>query len=377
MGGGLTRSPGQFFMFLTLASVLRLYAENRRQDIFWSGFWGALAVMSHPEAAVHTAFSAFFFWIMLARSRRSFWNSVQVAALVLLFSAPWWATVISRHGLTPILAAAQTGQKLLSAFHLVFFAFTEEVYATLIAVLGLIGLGLYFARRDYILPLWLILPFFVEGRSATGVVIIPLAILAASAFVDLVLPGLRAESDKEISPAQVTGIERGAFIYFFVYLIFSCYVFCWQISSATLSSPDREAMQWVRQNTPADARFVVLTGSRSVACDSVPEWFPMLTGRKSLFTVQGTEWTLGKNFSAFVQQAGELQGCVSKDAACLADKLKATAFDYIYLSKELRVDNCIPLSYPQTFPFFVETLRSDPSFEVVYETDEAVVYRSR
>ncbi len=35
-GGGLTRAPGQFFMLLTLAVVVRLYQENRRSDVFWA-----------------------------------------------------------------------------------------------------------------------------------------------------------------------------------------------------------------------------------------------------------------------------------------------------------------------------------------------------
>src|SRR5687768_15821200 len=36
MGGGLTRSPGQFFMLLTLAVVIRLYESVRRVDFFFS-----------------------------------------------------------------------------------------------------------------------------------------------------------------------------------------------------------------------------------------------------------------------------------------------------------------------------------------------------
>src|SRR5919106_544639 len=88
MGGGLTRSPGQFFMLLTLAMVIRLYEENRRSDIFWAGLLGGLAVMSHPEAAVHTFVSAIFLWIMLARSRIAFINSILVGVIVLLVSAP-------------------------------------------------------------------------------------------------------------------------------------------------------------------------------------------------------------------------------------------------------------------------------------------------
>lgn len=377
MGGGLTRSPGQFFMLLTLASVVRLYKENRRGDIFGAGLFGALAVMSHPEAAVHTAVSALFFWLMLGRTRRSFLNSVQVSALVLVLTAPWWVTVISNHGLAPLLSATQTSQKLLAVFHLVIFSFTEEIYATLIAILGLIGVGLYIARREYFLPLWLMIPFFAEGRSAPYQAVIPLAMLAASAFVDVVLAGLRSASGKDAPSEQVTPIERGVIAYLFMYLLFSAYLFSWQISSATLYPPDREAMQWVSQNTPAAARFVVLTGSLAIACDPVPEWFPVLSGRSSLFTIQGTEWTLGKDFNAFVQKAGELQGCVSDGAACVAEKLKTTYFDYVYVSKILRADNCEPLSPPQKFPFFVETLRCDPGFDVVYETDGVVIYHRR
>ncbi len=92
MGGGLTRSPGQLFMLLTLATVVRLYEENRRTDIFLAGLFGALAVISHPEAAVHTFVSALFLWIMLSRKRTGFLNSLLVGLVVLVLSAPWWVS---------------------------------------------------------------------------------------------------------------------------------------------------------------------------------------------------------------------------------------------------------------------------------------------
>ena len=128
MGGGLTRSPGQLFMLLTLASVVRLYQENRRVDVFLAGLFGGLAVMSHPEAAVHTFVSALFLWIMLSRNRTGFINSILVGVIVLVVSAPWWATVIHYHGMGPLLNGAATGQKVLAVFHLLFFVFTEEPY---------------------------------------------------------------------------------------------------------------------------------------------------------------------------------------------------------------------------------------------------------
>ena len=388
MGGGLTRSPGQFFMLLTLATVVRLYEENRRVDVILAGILGGLAVMSHPEAAVHTAVSAVFLWIMLSRNRRGFVNSIIVALIVLLVTAPWWATVIRYHGLEPLLKGAATGQKALAVFHLLFFVFTEEPYATVIAVLGLIGIAHRLLRRDYLLPLWMAIPFFVEGRSAAGPAAIPLAMLAAIGLVDVVLAALQAwagqarvdehgEATDNLS-GHVTPVERNVFIYVLLYLLFSTYQFGFRLSNATLYGPEREAMQWVKQNTPADARFLVLTGTDSVSCDSVMEWFPAITGRQSIYTVQGTEWTQGPNFNQYVISTYAVQKCLTdSDVACLDAATPRSQYDYVYLSRSLRVNNCLPLGEPETFPFFEASIKADSGFEMVYESEDVLIYRPK
>ena len=379
MGGGLTRSPGQFFMLLTLAVVIRLYEENRRTDIFWAGLFGGLAVMSHPEAAVHTAVSAIFLWIMLSRSRTAFVHSLFVAALVLLVSAPWWVAVIQYHGMEPLLNAAQTGKNLLAVFHLLFFVFTDEPYATVIAVLGLIGIAYRLIRRDYLLPLWLAIPFLVEGRSAAGPAAIPLAMLAAIGLVDVVLTATRPKvGDEALRSDQLSSVERNILIYIILYLIFSTSQFGLQLSNATLYAPDRDAMQWVHKNTPADSRFLVLTGTSSVSCDTVLEWFPALTGRQSIYTVQGNEWTKGAEFNDYVRSTYAVQECLtSDDAACLDAAVSRSAYDFIYLSKTLRVDNCSQLDLQRTFPYFIEQMRLDDSFNVIYETDGAIIFNQQ
>ena len=203
MGGGLTRSPGQFFMLLTLATVIRLYEENRRVDILLAGILGGLAVMSYPEAAVHTAVSAVFLWLMLSRKWTTFIYSIFVGVVVFIVTAPWWATVIHYHGVGPLLNAAATGSKTAAVFNLVFFVFTEEPYATVIAVIGLIGIAHRLIRRDYLLPLWMAIPFFVEGRSAAGPASIPLAMLAAIGLVEVILPALQFSAGKaRVEPSR-------------------------------------------------------------------------------------------------------------------------------------------------------------------------------
>jgi Dolichyl-phosphate-mannose-protein mannosyltransferase len=387
MGGGLTRSPGQLFMLLTLATVVRLYEENRPGDILLAGLFGGLAVMSHPEAAVHTFVSALFLWIMLSRKRTGFINSVLVGLIVLVVSAPWWVAVIHYHGVDPLLKGAATGQKALAVFHLLFFVFTEEPYATVIAVLGLLGIAHCLLRRDYLLPLWMVIPFFVEGRSAAGPAAIPLAMLAAIGLVDVIFAGLgvlgarsasiqiQESAEKKAMADHVLPAERNIFIYVLLYLIFSAYQFGLGLSSATLYPPDQEAMNWVRTHTPDSSRFLVLTGTSSVSCDSVLEWFPALTGRQSIFTVQGTEWTQGPNFNQYVTSTYAAQKCLtSGDASCLDAAVSRSAYDFIYVSKILRVDNCIPLRPQRTFPAFLEHMRADSSFQTVYETEDVIVF---
>lgn len=379
MGGGLTRSPGQFFMLLALATIIRLYEKNRKTDIFWTGLFSGLAVLSHPEAAVHTTFSAVFLWLMLSRKRDTFISSIGVGLLVLIITSPWWVTVIHYHGLAPLLNAAATGQKALAVFHLVFFAFTEEPYATVIAVLGLIGIGYSLFRRDYLLPLWMALPFFVEGRSAPGPAAIPFAMLAAVGLVDVVFTAFSTPKKKEETDIDfISNFERNTFVYLILYLIFSAYQFGFQLSNAKLYPPDREAMSWVGVSTPADSRFLVLTGTTSVSCDSVLEWFPALTGRQSIFTVQGREWTEGRNFNTYILSTYPVQRCLSSDdSSCLDSAVSHDAYDYIYLSKTLRVNNCTPLDMPRTFPFFVESMRTNDDFEIAYETEDVIVWSKK
>lgn len=389
MGGGLTRSPGQFFMLLALASVVRLYQENRRSDILLAGLFGGLAVMSHPEAAVHTFVSALFLWIMLSRRWTGFLNSMLVGLIVLALSAPWWATVLHSHGIDPLLRGAATGQKTLAVFHLLFFVFTEEPYATVIAVLGLIGISHQLIHRDYLLPLWMALPFFVEGRSAPGLAAIPLGMLAAIGLAQIVFVGLGVYRSTSMAPKTegltesetkkadlILPAERNIFIYLLFYLIFSTYQFGAGLSTATLYTPDREAMDWVRENTPASSRFLVLTGTSSVSCDSVLEWFPALTGRQSILTIQGTEWTQGGNFNNYVVSTYGVQKCLSGgDASCLDAAITPSAYDYIYISKILHADNCSPVAPPRTFPFFVEQMRTNSGFQMLYETEGVIIFR--
>ncbi len=91
--------------------------------------------------------------------------------------------------------------------------------------------------------------------------------------------------------------------------------------------------------------------------------------------MQGTEWTEGKNFSEYVVSTYPVQKCLSSaDASCLDTAVSRGEYDFIYLSKLLRVDNCTPLTFQRTFPYFLVGMKAQPQFNVVYETKDVVVY---
>ena len=375
MGGGLTRAPGQFFMLLALGTIVRLYDRSQRKDVFLAGLFSGLAVLSHPEAAIQTALSAVLIWLAVSRKRATLIQSVFVGIITLAVTAPWWMTVLRYHGTAPLLSALQTGENSLAVFHLVFFTFTQEPYMTVIAVLGVIGIMQRLIHRDYLLPLWVVVPFLFAGRSATNLVIIPLAMLAAVGLVDVLLPRLQASVKGEAEQSiHISAVERNVTLYFILFMVFSAYQFGFQLSGAAMPVSERRAMEWVKQNTPTSARFLVLSGATSVACDSVAEWFPMLADRQSLYTVQGTEWTKADGFKPFIREAVDLQMCSQETPDCV-ESLVDSEYEYVYFSKNLRSENCEPIPIDMNFSRFVVGVHEDERYEIIYETDEVMIYR--
>ena len=62
----------------------------------------------------------------------------------------------------------------------------------------------------------------------------------------------------------------------------------------------------------AASRFLVITGDRW-GDDRSAEWFPALTGRVSVNTVQGYEWAGGSQFARRVAASQELRACAAED----------------------------------------------------------------
>ena len=159
----------------------------------------------------------------------------------------------------------------------------------MLAVLGLIGLVRDIRRRDFFLLAWVGSTFLIEPRAAPFASLTPLILLAIKGL-DATLTGLGFPH--ELANGFESKGARGVLLGLVTYTFMSGMIYSMQLGNQFRILPqERDAMGWVAQNTPQASRFLVLTGESSLT-DPLSEWFPALTGRVSLVTVQGHEWTL-------------------------------------------------------------------------------------
>lgn len=372
MGGGLTRSLGLVFLLLAIAIILRLYKTQEKKYLPFAILFSSLTVLSHPEAAVHTAGISLIFFLFHGRSKLGWKHTLLIAAGTLLLTSMWWLPILLRFGLTPYLTASQTGFHSAVALFLPFFLpLTDEPQMTLIAVLGLIGWVFSIVKKQYLLPILYILPYLTEPRSAPVYATIALAMLTGFILVELILPALSNQPFLKNRPAQIV------LIYLVLYLFGSAAFLNVQFAGNAVSEANRTAFDWVHTNLPADSRILVLTGETDTFCDGISEWFPALTGRISPTTVQGREWLPG--FNTALEQQRDLQACLNSESPleCIEEntRLHQTEFEYIYIARQSTFKQSCRVTSPLLRgDALITELSTHAEYQPVYQTHEVLIF---
>jgi hypothetical protein len=96
--------------------------------------------------------------------------------------------------------------------------------------------------------------------------------------------------------------------------------------------------------------------------DAYQEWFPALTERRSVNTLQGREWTLGPQFYSYTQDLVKLQTC--PDVDCLQQWMSRNnaEVDFVLFQKR------------RTSNDFLASLKSDDRYNVMYESNDVVIF---
>ena len=132
-------------------------------------------------------------------------------------------------------------------------------------------------------------------------------------------------------------------------------------------------MQWIAENTRPDSAFLVLTPPTIWAVNEVAEWFPALTRRASVSTVQGTDWLSGAAFKQRREIYDAYGACVIEDLDCIEQVAQSSSTDHshIYLSGVLTAEQAdLEIALP-----IEAALRQAPNYELVYDQDGVLVFR--
>ncbi|MDE3095994.1 MAG: hypothetical protein KGK07_08335 [Chloroflexota bacterium] len=381
MGGGVTRALGFVFAILTLDQVVVMYRDRRVARSLAVGTLAGLTLLSHLEMAWFVAFSSGLFFIVWGRQRAGISATLVAACTALAVSAPWWLTVLLRFGPSPFVAAARSGTQspieplwLLAKFN----PASEHEFAVL-GALGLLGVLACLARRQYLLPAWLLLALLLDPRAFPTSAVLPLALLVTLALHCVLLPvatGTFVAGAAAPSRRAPRWLPAAALASIAAYALFSAFTSAPSLLTG-MTPAERQAMSWVARNTPPDARVVVVSGA-DWPTDRTSEWFPVLTGRQSVATVQGYEWlTAAGGFSARVSAYRALQDCANADGSCVerwAVRHDAP-FDYLYIPVGAPSGN---LATETPCCGAIEAaLRDDSHFVRVYDGSGAVIYRRR
>ncbi len=364
-GGGLTRALGLLFMLLALERLTVLYETRSRGALVAAAIFSAGSLLSHMEMGWALAFSAVVLWLFRARDRRSFRDSVLVGLGTLIVVSPWLATTLLRYGPSPFVNAFSTGTLDNPAVKLAIFSQTGEPWFPLFAALSVVGMVRVAGQRRWWLPAWILAIGMLDSRSLHILSAIPMAILVAIAVKEVLAP--------LVTPPRLRiALAASAVAYGLI-------TTPWALPDVirTIPRTDRAAMQWVRDNTPQDAPFLVVT-ERGWAENSVGEWFPALAERPSLSTVQGYEWLPQGAFWTQMRRFFAAQSCGSQDTACL-DQVRASAgydYAYVFVPSEKFTQRQDSSAEP-CCSSLVLSMKQDPRYELVYARGGAYVFRFR
>ena len=391
MGGGLTRSLGFLFAILAIGQAHAMYTSRSPWRIPVVTLLASLVVLTHIEMAWLTAFVSALMFAAYGRHRFGVLSSVVVAVGALMLTSPWWATVLYQHGTAPFVASLHSGFAWRDPIYLLIrFDATVEPLFALVAALSLLGIFTCLARRQVLLPCWVLAAAVLDPRAFPASASMALALLTAISVHDVLLPLLAQPLRGRLSLATYgdtrdTSPNRSSAPAWLAGAAFAAGI-CYITLSALVSSPslltgmkpdERDAMRWVAANTAPKSRFAVISAD-GWSVDRTSEWFPALTGRQSVATVQGSEWITGAGGFAQQRQASlSLQSCADRPPDCLDEWSMKTGkgFDYIYITK------IPPRIVKQAKDPCCGALRAgllqDARYAVVYDSAAATIYRRR
>ena len=190
--------------------------------------------------------------------------------------------------------------------------FSGVLFMDLVTVAAVVGLVVQVLRRQWRVPVLLLLVSLVGAGGGEFLAAAPWAILAG-AGIEAVVRMLRSPE----SPARLgrRAVAATAAVALFLSLIGALGSVV--DSSSKLHPLGNEmiaAMRWLGEEGP-DGPVLVPT-NEVWGFDDVSEWLPAIAERRSIGTVQGSEWLGSDGFDAQLEVHESILGCAGSTAVC-------------------------------------------------------------
>jgi hypothetical protein len=366
MGGGLTRSFGQLFSLLCLYFSHTYLTLPSKKLLFLSSLFFALTILAHPEWALFTAISLLTIFIFLSPNLSGLKFLSRLIPFTFILILPWLALIYHYHGLSPFLSSASTGFWNLESLKPFFnFNFTDEPGLPFFAATGLLSLATLVFQSQFLLPVWVAVSFISNPRAADNYCVIPLAISIASVLGRPLLAFFPHKPHTVTLLAAVT-LAIPLLVNFFSYpLVLGRYL-------NSISSHSYAAMDWVKSNTSSTSQFLVISPDtfNIWAIDRTAEWFPVISQRRSLTTVQGLEWTPNNQFKHLASHLARLKPCQHQGLTCLETWAANSELSYSHIFISL------PLSTtPACCSLLLHDLSSSSNYTRLFQNVETSVWQ--
>ena len=387
MGGGITRAFGMLFLILMLWQAVQLFrtsykSQQENPSLFDAAhphlaltiLFGACTVMSHPQTALHAVLGGSMVFLFYGRNKRGVVSALWVGAGVLLLTAPWWGTILLRHGFEPLLSAGQTSQRTLEFYLIVLQLHGPTNYLALPFLIFLyIGLLLSFKRRDFFYVTWIVLAYLIDTRGGDGIALLAESLLAGTGLLQL--SAWISRSDSNQPEALMTKSVSQILVFGSVfYFLLAASISDFQLVNTSLKPADLQMIEWINSNVEDRRTFLLSTGREFSMSDPMQEWFPALTEQHSTTTLQGLEWTLSEKFFPWYEQLVEFQHCADMDCVTSWSATNSVDYDYLIVTIPPKEDKSDFAGYLRNLAL---SARASDSLALVYESKIALVFEKK
>ncbi len=364
MGGGLTRSIGACFALSTLVSAC-IWIQGKSSLFFpITGLLLGLTYLSHPDSAVFATYSLIVLVVILSKYSRTY-TLLRLPGLFFvgcIVVAPWFFQVLAYHGFAPFKAALLIREESGFPLNNLAWLYRNDFQYRLILLAACVGVAVLFKEKKHRgILLWLFAVLTIRATSMISFDIFPLTLLASIGIT--YIPRFFARATHRT-------------YYYIVIVVIVLSSFPWTTQDITMQYPrlrteDREAFEWVHTYTPETASFLIITPFHDWWRDNIPEWFPALAERRSVITVQGTEWLPNRETKRTVLLHLAIRQCNTQSVECIEDavKLSGITFTHLYLSKMPNQPG--PGDY---CPLLLQSIRNSPRYRVMFGNNAAEIW---